>query len=406
MIEPFEIGRLPRILFGAGTRARLPGLAAGFGDRVLLVTGARSLRSSVHGRALHESFATQGLEVHTLAVQGEPSPELVDAAVTEHRGRGIDVVVGIGGGSALDAAKAVAGLLPSGRSVMDHLEEVGRGVPYQGPSAPLIAAPTTAGTGSEATLNEVLSRRGRDGFKRSFRHDALLPQWAVVDADLLETCPRELRAADGLDALTQLLESYLSLRASPFTDALAEQGLAAARQGLLPWYEDARDPSLGSAARSAMAYAALLSGITLAHAGLGVVHGLSAPLGACFPLPHGVACGTLLAPATAANVAALRARDPGGPALGRYARAWAILAGEGRTPGADAPSRLPDDAPERLVALLEAWAGQLDMPRLSLFGVSEPDVPRIVERGRGGSTKSNPVVLNDEETAGILRARL
>src|SRR5262245_33892033 len=202
---------------------------------MLLVTGARSLRASLHGRALYESFRTYGLEVHTLTVSGEPSPRLVDDAVREHRPRGIEVVVGIGGGSVLDMAKAVAGLLPSGRSVMEHLEEVGRGVPYEGPSVPFLATPTTAGTGSEATRNAVVSEPGR--FKRSFRHEALVPRWAVVDPDLLETCPRPLMAADGFDALTQLLESYVSRRAGPVTDALAEQGLAAARDGLLPWYE-------------------------------------------------------------------------------------------------------------------------------------------------------------------------
>ena len=397
MTESFEVGRLPRIRFGPGSRTTLPALAAGYGRRALLVAGARSLRASVHGRALQESFAAQGLAVTTMTVQGEPSPELVDQAVREHRARGIDVVVGIGGGSALDAAKAIAALLPSGRPVMDHLEEVGRGVPFEGPTVPFLAAPTTAGTGSEATRNAVLSRRSPSGFKRSFRHEALVAQWAVVDPDLLETCPRELMAADGFDAVTQLLESYLSPRAGSFTDALAEHGLVTAREGLLPWYEGSGDPRT---ARAAMAYAALLSGITLAHAGLGVVHGLSAPLGAGFPLPHGVACGALLAPATAANVAALRARDPEGPALARYARAWAILAGErGAAPR-------PDDAPERLVSLLEAWAARLEMPRLGRFGVGGADVQRIVEGGRGGSTRTNPIVLTDEEMAGILRARL
>ena len=399
MTESFEVGRLPRIRFGPGTRTGLPALAAGYGRRVLLVTGARSLRASVHGRALQESFAAQGLAVTAMTIEGEPSPELVDGAVREHRARGIDVVVGVGGGSALDAAKAIAALLPSGRPVMDHLEEVGRGVPYEGPAVPFLAAPTTAGTGSEATRNAVLSRRGPDGFKRSFRHEALVAQWAVVDPDLLETCPRELVAADGFDAVTQLLESYVSPRAGPFTDALAEHGLAAAREGLLPWYEGSADPRT---ARAAMAYAALLSGITLAHAGLGVVHGLSAPLGAGFPLPHGVACGTLLASATAANVAALRARNPEGPALARYARAWAILAGI----PARGDAALPDDAPERLVALLDEWTRRLEMPRLGRFGVREADLPGIVEGGRGGSTKTNPIALTDEEMTGILRARL
>ncbi len=400
MIEPFELGRLPRVAFGSGTRARLPELAASHGRRVLLVSGAQSLRASVHGRALHESFHRQGLEVHTVAVQGEPSPTLIDDTVHEHAARSIDVVVGIGGGSALDTAKAVAGLLPTGRSIMDHLEQVGRGIAYEGPSVPFIAAPTTAGTGSEATRNAVVSDVGRNGFKRSFRHEALVARWAVVDPDLLETCPPALVAADGLDALTQLLESYVSRRASAFTSALAERGLAAVREGLLPWYEGRGDPR---AARSAMAFAALVSGITLAHAGLGVVHGLSAPLGAGFPIPHGVACGMLLAAATTANVAALRARDPDGPALARYARAWSILI---ERYGAGHGASLPVDAPEQLAGLLEDWTRRLEQPRLGAYGVAAADIPRIVADGRGGSTKTNPVTLSDDEMAGILLARM
>jgi alcohol dehydrogenase class IV len=400
VIEPFDLGRLPRIVFGPGTRVRLPELAASYGRRILLVSGAQSLRASVHGRALYESFQKLGLEVHALAVQGEPSPRLVDATVREHAARGIDAVVGIGGGSALDAAKAIAGLLPTGRSIMDHLEEVGRGIPYEGPGIPLIAAPTTAGTGSEATRNAVVSDVGPKGFKRSFRHEALVAQWAVVDPDLLETCPRALVAADGLDALTQLLESYVSPRANAFTSALAVRGLAAVREGLLPWYEASGDPR---ASRSAMAFAALTSGITLAHAGLGIVHGLSAPLGAGFPIPHGVACGTLLAAATATNVQALRARDPEGAALARYGRAWAVLsAGDGQ--GREIP--IPANAPELLVELLEVWTRRLEQPRLAAYGVDAGDVPRIVAGGRGGSTKTNPVTLSDEEMANILRSRL
>lgn len=394
MTASFELGRLPRIAFGPGVRLRLPALAAGYGRRVLLVTGAHSLRASVHGRSLHESFHRHGLEVHALAVAGEPSPAFVDAAVHEHRARGIDVVVGIGGGSVLDAAKAIAGLLPSGRSAMDHLEEVGRGVPYEGPATPMLAAPTTAGTGSEATRNAVLGEPGPDGFKRSFRHDALVPEWAVVDPDLLETCPRALIAADGMDALTQLLESYVSTRAQPFTDALAEQGLVAVREGLLAWYEDTGDPAV---ARASMAYAALLSGITLANAGLGVVHGLAAPLGARRPIPHGVACGTLVAAATAANVRALRESAPGSDALARYGRAWRLLAG--------ARGAIPDDGAERLVALLEEWTARLALPRLDAYGVDDADVAWILRRGRGGSTRTNPVELDDAALAGILRGR-
>jgi len=249
--------------------------------------------------------------------------------------------VGIGGGSALDAAKAIAGLLRVGDSVMDYLEGVGPEKPYTGPAVPFIAVPTTAGTGSEATKNAVLSRHGRDGFKKSFRDERLVAQHALVDPDLLIGCPPELIAANGMDALTQLVESWTSLRANPFTDALALSGLEAARDALLPWYENAGGPAdITEAARSRMAYASLISGITLAQVGLGAVHGLASPLGAFFPIPHGVVCGTLLAEATDINIRAMRERDRHNPALARYARLAEILLGLERASAAAAPVRL------------------------------------------------------------------
>ncbi len=395
-IPPFGIGRLPEIVFGEGSLDRVPELAAPLGRRLLLVTGKRSFLSSRHWPALETGLRARGLSWELLAVEGEPSPALVDGAVSRLRENGIEAVLGIGGGSAMDTAKALAGFLPTGRSVMDHLEEVGRGVAYEGRALPLIAVPTTAGTGSEATKNAVLSARGPDGFKRSFRHDALVPRHAVVDPLLLETCPEGIVAADGMDAVTQLLESYVSSRANPLTDALTESGLAAARGGLIPWFEKRGDVA---GARSRMAYAALLSGIALAQAGLGSVHGLASPLGALTPVPHGVVCGTLLAVATEVNVAALRSREPASPALARYARAWEILSwpdGEGTS----------GDAPERLAALLASWTERLRIPRLGAYGVEAADIPRIVAGGRGGSMKTNPIVLTDAELSDVLRRRL
>jgi alcohol dehydrogenase len=399
VIAPFAVGRLPQIHFGESVRARVPELAACCGRHVLLVTGAHSLRASRHWEPLLAGFRQHGLEVRTLAVSGEPSPALVDGAVREHRGTAIDVVVAVGGGSALDAGKAIAGLLPSGRPVGDFLEDVGLGLPYEGPSTPLVAVPTSAGTGSEATRNAVLSEVGERGFKKSFRHDALVPRWAVVDSELLESCPRPLIAADGMDALTQLLESYVSTRASAFTDAIAESGLAAARDGLLLWYEGGGDQR---AARSRMAWAALASGLALAQAGLGAVHGLAAALGARFPLPHGYVCGTLASAATAVNVAALRAREPANPAIAKYARAWGILASGQVTE----VSSVPEDAPERLAGLLEEWCGRLELPRLGAHGVGEEHVPALVAASRGSSMKTNPIVLTDDEVGEILRRRL
>lgn len=209
----------------------------------------------------------------------------------------------------MEAAKAVAGLLKPGNSVMDHLEGVGPERPYAGPSTPFIAVPTTARTGSEVTKNAVLSISSPQGFKKSFRHERLVPEHAAVDPDLLAPCPPPLIAANGMDAFTQLLESFMSTTASPFADALALSAMAAVRDGLLAWYEGT--PGAAVDGRERMAYTALASGITLAQTGLGSVHGLAAPLGAFFPIAHGVTCGTLLAAANPGQHRSLRSPRPG-----------------------------------------------------------------------------------------------
>jgi alcohol dehydrogenase class IV len=277
-------------------------------------------------------------------ITGEPSPEEIDGIVRLSRDGHFDAVIGIGGGSVLDAAKAVAGLLKPGNSVMDHLEGVGPELPYFGPATPFIAVPTTAGTGSEATKNAVLTRQGPDGFKKSFRDDSLMAEYAIIDPDLLASCPPALIAANGMDALTQLLEAYVSTRANPMTDALALAGLAAVRDGLLAWYRGGEGAAAG---REKMALAALWSGVCLAQAGLGSVHGLAQPLGSFFPIAHGVVCGTLVAAATRINIEALRARAPNSPALVKYAVVGRLL-------GAD-PLTSDDSARDGLLATLEEW---------------------------------------------------
>lgn len=394
MIIPFSISRLPRIEFGPGRLAIVPDLVAGYGTRLLIVTGARSFVGSQSWSLLAASLRTRGIDWQHVHVAGEPSPALVDTAVNAHRGMGVDCVLGIGGGSSLDAAKAIAGLLIPGNSVMDHLEGVGPELRYLGPSTPFIAVPTTAGTGSEATKNAVLSIHGTDGFKKSFRDEKLVAEYAVIDPDLLATCPPNVLAANGMDAFTQLLESYVSSKANSFTDALALSGMAAVRDALLPWYAGTGNLA---AHRASMAYAALLSGITLAQVGLGSVHGLAAPLGAFFPIPHGVVCGTLLAEATRVNLAALRERAPNHDALCRYAEVGRLLSGR---------TLADSEAQSALVELLEEWTRQLELPRLKRYGVSEADMAHIVANSRGSSMKTNPIVLSDEEIASVVRARL
>lgn len=390
-MAPFSIARLPRIEFGSGILQKLPDIAAGYGKRLLLVTGMRSFLASPHAPWLFDALRQHHCSWEIVKVDGEPAPEFVDATVAALRGSDFAAVIGIGGGSALDAAKAIAGLLKTGNSVMDHLEGVGPELPYRGPPTPFIAVPTTAGTGSEATKNAVLTLAGQ--FKKSFRDDKLVAEWAIVDPDLLATCTPQLIAADGMDAFTQLLESFVSTRANPMTDGLARSGIMAVKDSLLPLYREQ-----SAVAREKMAYASLLSGICLAQTGLGSVHGLAAPLGAFFPIPHGVACGTLVATATEVNIAALKARLPDSTALPKYAEIGRRFAMQKGLNG--------DDARAFLVATLREWERALDLPRLSACRLTSADFPRIVAASRGSSMKTNPVVLTDEEITRILEERL
>ncbi len=393
--SPFSIARLPRIEFGRGVISQLPTLLQQYGQQILLVTGQHTLQRINFESELQPQLSKAGIRWELCQVEHEPSPQLVDEAVRHFADRSFDAVVGIGGGSVLDAAKAIAGLLKVQRSVMDYLEGVGPELAYSGPAVPFIALPTTAGTGSEATKNAVLSVQGHGGFKKSFRDDALVAQVALVDPALLASCPAPLIAANGMDALTQLMESYVSLRANVLTDALAVSALRAARDSLIVWYQQGAD---AVEAQDKMAYAALVSGITLAQVGLGSVHGLAAPLGAFYPIPHGVVCGSLVADATQLNIETMLAREPDNIGLKKYARLGDILC-ERRHASADA-SR------EALVQLLHDWTAQLNLPRLSEYGVNEQGIAQIVANARGSSMKTNPIVLTDDEIQQLVRKRL
>ncbi|WP_006788381.1 iron-containing alcohol dehydrogenase [Thiorhodospira sibirica] len=381
---------LPQIDFGSGVRRLIASRARRFGPRILLITGAQSLQRGPFWPEMLARFEAEGLEVLIHAVADEPSPHGVDAVVREYHSAGIAAVVAIGGGSALDAAKAIAGLLPSGDSVLEYLEGVGPQRPYHGPALPLIAAPTTAGTGAEMSKNAVLSVRGGDGYKKSFRSDLLMARHALIDPDFLQHCPPEVLAGNGMDALTQLLESYVSRRAYAHTDALVLSALHRLRVSLLPLVQD----SGNAEARSGMAYAAMVSGITLSQVGLGVVHGLASPLGAFFPIPHGLVCGALLAPATHSNIEALRHAEPGSAALQRYATLGRVLAGN--------PALDDNAAHDALIQQLYAWSKALGLPTLGALGVTAQDYARIIAHCRGSSMQTNPIHLSDAQLAELL----
>lgn len=393
----FHFAATPHIHFGAGERAKLKGIADSFASDdnkgVLLVTGGYSFDASALCTALLGELSAD-FNVHRIRVNGEPSPELVDAAVAGFHAIKPCCVIAIGGGSAVDAGKAIAGLLPLGDSVMEYLEGVGKGRAYHGPASPFIAVPTTAGTGGETSKNAVLSVIGDQGFKKSFRDEMLVARHIVLDPELTLSCPPDVTAACGMDAFTQLLESYVSCRANPMTDALALGAMGLVRDHLVTAVEQGDKLN----ARSAMLYASAMSGLTLANAGLGSVHGLASPLGAYFSIPHGVVCGSLLHAATALNISAMLQREPQNPGLSRYAQAGRLLVND---------AGLSDQAAlAALHAALQDWSERLNMQRLGKYGVGEVDIPRIVAGSRGNSMQTNPIELSDAEIAAMLRSRL
>ncbi len=390
----FSIARLPRIIFSRGSISQLPDVIQQYGNHVLLVFGAKSFESSDAYTKLLTELKNKNINWQSCNIPGEPSPQLVDEIVLEYSQQTIDAVIGIGGGSALDAAKAIAGLLRVKRSVMDYLEGVGPELEYEGPAVPFIAVPTTAGTGSEATKNAVLSVQGKDGFKKSFRHDRLVAEYAILDPELLVTCPQSVVAANGMDALTQLMESYVSTNSNVMTDALAISGLRSARDGLLALYKNVTDQQ----AQEKMAYASLMSGICLAQTGLGSVHGLASPLGAFYPIPHGVVCGTLVASATEINIRIMQQREPENLALDKYATLGDVL-NERRHKG-------KDDSRKALVDLLFRWTEEMCIPRMGDYGLQENDFERVIQNSRGSSMKTNPVVMTDQEIYELLLSRM
>ncbi len=393
VIPPFTFSRIPVIHFGAGKFNILADIIGEIGERALIVTGGQSFQSSGKKDILDRALAEKSIKSFLLPVQEEPSPELIDSAVARFKQEHIDVVCSIGGGSVIDAGKAISAMILKDDSVSDYLEEIGTGKVHDGVKIPFIAVPTTAGTGSEATKNAVLSNIGPDGFKKSLRHNNFVPDIAVIDPELMLSCPPGITAATGLDAFTQLLESYVSTGATPLTDALAYSGMSAAADNLIPV---STTGSQSVEVRAGMAYASFLSGITLANAGLGVVHGLASAIGGLLNIPHGVICGTLVSAVTKITIEKLRKfRDTYDNALIKYAHVGALLTGQ----DCSESQRCCD----LLVDKLEEWTKVLRMPSLNEFGVNKLDIDAILDRT---DNKNNPVPLDRNEIRHILMMRL
>ncbi|MDO9264880.1 MAG: iron-containing alcohol dehydrogenase [Desulfosalsimonadaceae bacterium] len=378
---PFNLGKLPRIYFGPGKLAELPRLISEIARSVLIITGASSFYGSEKWGCLTDDLTGRGITHFHASVNGEPSPELVDDITGQYRDKKPGVVVAIGGGSVMDTGKAVSAMLPKNESVKNYLEGFQGAVAHDGVKTPFVAIPTTAGTGSEAAKNAVLSQVGPDGFKCSIRHDNFVPDISIVDPELMVSCPPPVTAACGMDAFVQLLESFVSTNANALTDALAASGLEQIRDCLTAAYRDGKD----IAARTGMAYAALMSGITLSHAGLGVVHGFASVLGGFFDIPHGVICGTMIGAATRTNIRYLKERDGGLTFLDKYARVGAILASRAYVP------EYREEHLDFLVRQMDTWTEAFRLPRLGAFGVGFHDLHRIIQHTEN---KNNPVKLD------------
>ena len=382
----FEFATSNRIVFGAGTLSEAATAAASFGRRALIVTGRNQDRAS----KLLELLSSQGIHPTLFAIPSEPTVEGVQRGAAQARGDGSDVIIGFGGGAALDGAKAIAALLTNPGDPFEYLEVVGRGAPLPHPAAPCIGIPTTAGTGSEVTRNAVLASPAHR-VKVSLRSPHMLPRLALVDPELTYELPPAITATTGLDALTQLIEPYLSSRANPLTDALCVEGIRRAAGALRRAVEQGHDV----AARRDLALASLYGGLALANAGLGAVHGFAGPIGGMFPAPHGAVCAALLPHVLEINLHALRARAPGSVPLQRLGEIGRLLTGQ---PQADAP-----DAIRWLRELVTSW----QIPSLSTYGIRATDVPDLVTAAeKASSMKANPIPLTRAELTHCLEAAL
>lgn len=388
MTRPFLFARTPSIIFGPGKISLLPGLIRKFGNNAALLTGKNSFFSSEKSSGLPDDLRSAGISIHMFSIPGEPSPDMIDGIAGGLRDKGIEVVAAVGGGSVLDAGKAVSAMITVARPVMDFLENVGT-MEHPGSKVPFIAVPTTSGTGSEATKNAVISKTGKNGFKNSLRHDNFVPDIALVDPGLTSSCPPDITAASGLDCYTQLTEAFLSTKSTVYTDAIAIEGIRAVIRSLEKAWSEGSD----TGARSDMSFAALTSGICLANAGLGVVHGFASSIGGMYDIPHGLICGTLMGVSNEITLRKLRNGEPS-EALKKYTvLGQLVVEKEGMNDSYYA---------DAFVNYLHELTAKLGLKGLKTAGVRREDFNDICSLT---GNKNNPAVLGKDEMIEILERR-
>jgi alcohol dehydrogenase class IV len=379
LVKPFEFATAARIVFGAGSIRSLASLAQPLGTRALVVTGANSSRAM---RML------AGFEASYFSVTGEPTLAMVRAGVKA--ARDCQFVIGFGGGSAMDAAKAIAALAPNSGEPLDYLEVIGQGRPLEHAPLPFLMVPTTAGTGAEVTRNAVLGSP-EHGVKASLRSPLLVARAALIDPDLTLSTPASITASAGLDTLTQLIEPFVSCRANALTDVFCLEGMRRVADALPKVFRNGQDRD----ARAEMAYASLLSGLSLSNAGLGIVHGFAGPLGGRLNAPHGALCAAVLPHGMAVNIRALRERAPEHEALLKYQRIARLFARDSQAE--------PEDAVRCALDLCRS----LGVSSLRSHGLEPSGISGLVDKvAAASSTKANPIQLTTSELADIAERAL
>jgi alcohol dehydrogenase class IV len=378
----FEFATATRIIFGEGSFSKIGSLSAEVGRRAFVATGLDRPR----GEAIHDILLSAKVDCVLFPVQGEPTVELIYSGIALAQQSECDMVIGFGGGSAIDCGKAIAALLSNPGLVLDYLEVIGRGKPIVERPAPLIAIPTTSGTGAEVTRNAVLGSP-QHKMKVSLRSPLMLPRLALVDPELTYSLPPSITASTGLDALTQLIEPFVCNQTNPITDAICREGLRHAAHSLRTAFDRGDDP----AARRGMSLASLMGGLALANARLGAVHGFASPLGGMLPAPHGAVCARLLPLVMEVNLRGLRQRLPGSEIIQRYEEISRILKDR-----ADATA-------EDGVAWVRELCEHFFIPGLAAYGLTHKELPELIENSaKASSMKGNPVILTQGEMEEIL----
>ena len=387
----FQSSAIPALYFGEGSLSSLDKIISSYNGRYgALFTGKSFLKNTVYFEKINNTFKEKNIKIITFEIPGEPTPDNIDNAVKEMKSKNVSFVVAIGGGSVVDAGKAASIMMMQESGIKEYLEGVGTKA-LKAAKLPFIAVPTTSGTGSEATKNSVISVVGDNGFKKSLRHDIMVSDYAIIDPLFLTFCPKTVTASSGLDAVTQLIESYVSTKSTILTDSLAAPALKIAGKALPAAFADGKNIQ----ARSAMGWAAYVSGITLANAGLGVVHGVASPAGGFSTVPHGVICGTLIASATRYIINKLFETDPQGIGIKKYSEVACFLT--------EKEYNNTKDACNALVDILVNWTDYFNMPGLKNYGFDEVLAMKTAKASDG---KNSPVKLDTDDIFKIIMERV